>query len=95
MEPVKQKLYRWLKILIGGPLGVLAWSVSGASAVAVLIWGIKTVAIPLLMLKTASWGIWGLGVIKESNRRTVTPFERDLLERAPLHPKQSDSAHDA
>jgi hypothetical protein len=94
MEPVKQKLYRWLKIAIGGPLGLLAWSVSGASAVAVLIWGIKTVAIPLLMLKTASWGIWGIGVIKESKSRAATPFERDLVKRASYRPNPSDSPHD-
>ena len=73
MKTIKTELYRWLKLAIGGPLGLVAWSVSGASALAVLIWGLKTVAIPLLMLKTASWGIWGLGVIKESKVRAAAP----------------------
>lgn len=52
-------------------MGLVAWSVSGASAVAIIIWGLQTVAIPLLMLKTASWGIWGIGVIKESKTRKL------------------------
>ncbi|MFN3918714.1 MAG: hypothetical protein ACK4JF_00305 [Methylohalobius sp.] len=54
-----------LKVLIGGPLGAFAWSVGGAGAIAVLIWGIKTVAIPLLVLKTTSWGLWGAGVLHQ------------------------------
>lgn len=48
---------------------MLAWSISGASVAAIVLWGIKTVALPLLMLKTASWGIWGIGVMKESKAR--------------------------
>lgn len=59
----------WLKVVIGGPLGALAWSLSGASALAVFIWGLQTVALPLLMLKTASWGIWGIGVFRESKAK--------------------------
>jgi len=70
MKLIRTQLFRWLKVIIGGPLGLIAWSVSGASAIAVLIWGLKTVAIPLLMLKTASWGIWGIGVMRESKMRT-------------------------
>ena len=34
-----------------------------------VIWGLKTIALPLLMIKTASWGIWGAGVLHESRRR--------------------------
>lgn len=71
MKKLQQMLLRWIRIAIGGPLGLLAWSVSGASAVAIVIWGLNTVAIPLLMLKTASWGIWGVGVIKESKTRKL------------------------
>ncbi|QSA95467.1 hypothetical protein [Methylococcus sp. EFPC2] len=63
------KLLGWLKVIIGGPLGLLAWGISGASAVAVIIWGLKTVALPLLMLKTASWSIWGFGVFRESKAK--------------------------
>lgn len=88
MKPITEKLYGWLKVIIGGPLGLIAWSVSGASAVAVLIWGLKTVAIPLLMLKTASWGIWGFGVMKESKNRLATaPFDRGLVKPPPPPPR--------
>ncbi|BCX88720.1 hypothetical protein MIN45_P1089 [Methylomarinovum tepidoasis] len=58
-----------LKVLIGGPAGIFAWSLSGAGALAVVIWGLKTIALPLLMIKTASWGIWGAGVLHQSQRR--------------------------
>ncbi len=58
-----------LRVLIGGPAGIFAWSLSGAGALAVVIWGLKTIALPLLMIKTASWGIWGAGVLHESRRR--------------------------
>ncbi len=73
MPELSEKLLRWGRIAIGGPMGVVAWSISGASAVAILIWGLSTVAIPLLMLKTASWGIWGIGVLRESKMRHNTP----------------------
>lgn len=66
MSNWQEKLKSWLKLIIGGPLGVLAWGISGASAVAIFVWGLKTVALPLIMLKTASWGIWGFGVARES-----------------------------
>lgn len=66
MSNWQEKLKSWLKLVIGGPLGVLAWGISGASAVAIFVWGLKTVALPLIMLKTASWGIWGFGVVRES-----------------------------
>lgn len=58
-----------LKVIIGGQLGLFAWGISAASAVAIALWGLKTVAIPLLMIKTASWGVWSLGVIRESHIR--------------------------
>jgi len=70
MNPLQNTLRRLLRVAIGGPWGVFAWSLSGASALAVVLWGLKAVAIPLLMIKTASWGIWGLGVIRESKART-------------------------
>jgi hypothetical protein len=68
-EKLQQKLIRWVRVIIGGPLGIIAWSISGASALAIVVWGLKTVALPLLMLKTASWGIWGFGVLRESKTR--------------------------
>ncbi|BCX82821.1 hypothetical protein MIT9_P2409 [Methylomarinovum caldicuralii] len=58
-----------LKVLIGGPAGICAWSLSGAGALAVVIWGLKTIALPLLMIKTVSWGIWGAGVLHQSQQR--------------------------
>lgn len=70
MTAFRPKLSAWLRVIIGGPLGLLAWSISGASAVAVILWGLSTVALPLLMLKTASWGIWGFGVLRESKAKT-------------------------
>jgi hypothetical protein len=71
MSKLQKTLKRLFRVVIGGRWGVFAWSLSGASALAVIVWGLKTVAIPLLMLKTASWGIWGLGVLRESRARTL------------------------
>jgi hypothetical protein len=73
MQEVFSKLKRAGRVIVGGTWGLAAWSLSGASAVAVVIWGIKAVAIPLLMLKTASWGIWGLGVLREAKARKPPP----------------------
>lgn len=69
MNDLRTKLIRVIRVVVGGPLGLLAWSLSGASAMAIVLWGLKAVAIPLLMLKTASWGIWGWGVFRESRSR--------------------------
>jgi hypothetical protein len=69
MKNIQSSLLRAARILVGGTWGLMAWSLSGASAMAVMLWGLKSVAIPLLMLKTASWGIWGLGVIREAKTR--------------------------
>lgn len=80
------KLYRWGRLIIGGPMGLLAWGISGASAVAIIIWGLSTVAIPLVMLKTASWGIWGFGVFRESKirlenqKKTTPPLSSDTTQ---------------
>lgn len=66
MQESNGKFARWMRIVVGGPMGIVAWCISGMSAAAVVVWGLQTVALPLLMLKTASWGIWGLGVMRES-----------------------------
>ncbi len=66
-----------LKVIVGGSAGIFAWSLSGAGVIAVAIWGLKTIAIPLLMLKTASWGIWGAGVLRESHLRKQTLDAQD------------------
>jgi hypothetical protein len=72
MNDLPGKLKRWLRVAMGGPWGLVAWGISGASAAAVVLWGLQAVALPLLMLKTASWGIWGLGVFRESRLRRST-----------------------
>jgi hypothetical protein len=66
MQESQGKFARWTRLVVGGPLGLVAWGISGMSAVAIVMWGLKTVALPLLMLKTASWGMWGFGVLRES-----------------------------
>jgi len=66
MPDFREKFKNWGKVIVGGPMGVFAWGISGASAVAIFVWGLNTVALPLIMLKTASWGIWGFGVLRES-----------------------------
>jgi hypothetical protein len=71
MAHLHKRLLGWGRVIVGGPMGLVAWGISGASAVAIVIWGLSTVAIPLIMLKTASWGIWGLGVFRESKTRAA------------------------
>jgi hypothetical protein len=88
MNDFRPKLTKALRVIIGGPLGVLAWAVSGASAVAVVLWGIKAVAIPLLMLKTASWGIWGFGVFRESKAQIA--IRKDLADTKPSESSDRD-----
>ncbi len=68
-----------LKILVGGPVGAFAWSLSGAGAIAVLIWGIKTIAIPLLIIKTTTWWLWVVGFLRQFNLRKRA---MDAAERA-------------
>lgn len=67
------------KVLIGGPLGAFAWSLSGAGAIAVLIWGIKTIALPLLIIKTTTWWLWGIGFLRQFSLRKQV---MDSAERA-------------
>jgi hypothetical protein len=60
-----QTLRKYNRILIGGPVGLAAWGISGAGLLAIGAWGLKA-ALPALLLKAASWGVWGLGVMWES-----------------------------
>ena len=73
MKKMSTRMMGWIRILVGGPWGLVAWSLSGASAMAAMIWGLQTVALPLLMIKTASWGIWGLIIIREAKTRNILP----------------------
>lgn len=66
-RPIRRRLS--LKVLIGGPLGAFAWSLSGAGVIAVLIWGIQTITIPLLIIKTTAWWLWGVGFLRQFNLR--------------------------
>lgn len=86
MPDLSDKLLHWGRVVVGGPLGILAWSISFASALAILMWGLSTVAIPLLMLKTASWGIWGFGVLRESKSRPKHSDKQSLPDQ-PTEPK--------
>lgn len=77
-QSLRQRLS--LKVVVGGRTGIVAWGLSGAGALAVLMWGIKLMAVPLLMIKTASWGLWGVGVIRESRARKYSLLEIDPAE---------------
>jgi len=74
----REKIKNWGRVIVGGPMGIFAWSISGASAVAIFVWGLNTVAIPLIMLKTASWGIWGFGVLRESRTHSTAAKKSKL-----------------
>lgn len=82
-----KKFAQWGRVAIGGPLGLLAWGISGASAAAIIMWGLSTVAIPLIMLKTASWGIWGFGVFRESKSRLEADKKTASVPSPPKPPK--------
>jgi hypothetical protein len=49
-------------------MGAAAWIMSGCAALAVAFWGLSA-AIPVLIIKTASWGLWGIGVAREAKKR--------------------------
>ena len=55
-----------IKIIIGGPLGILAWSASAGSMLIIFFWGLEKSALAVIAVKTVSWGMWGFGVIRES-----------------------------
>jgi hypothetical protein len=55
-----------IKIIIGGPLGALAWSASAGSMLIIFFWGLEKSALAVIAVKTVSWGMWGFGVIRES-----------------------------
>lgn len=86
MPDLREKLKNWGRVIVGGPMGVFAWGISGASAVAIFVWGLNTVALPLIMLKTASWGIWGFGVLRESKTRVAASKKS----KQPLPPPESE-----
>lgn len=58
---------RFNRIVVGGPLGVAAWAMSGVCAAAIAVWGLNA-AVPVLIVKGASWSLWGFGVLRESAR---------------------------
>jgi hypothetical protein len=58
-------LRKYYRILIGGPVGLAAWGLSIVGLLAIGAWGLKA-ALPVSLLKAASWGIWSIGVVRES-----------------------------
>ncbi|CAL1240071.1 hypothetical protein [Candidatus Methylocalor cossyra] len=58
-------------LLLGGRWGILAWGLSLIAVVAVALWDAHTLAMPLLMIKTASWGFWGFGIVRERKMRAA------------------------
>lgn len=62
-----QILKKYHRIIVGGPLGIIAWLASALCAAAIAMWGLSA-ALPVLIIKGASWGLWGFGVLRESAR---------------------------
>ncbi|WP_240761633.1 hypothetical protein [Nitrosococcus wardiae] len=56
-----------IKVIIGGPLGILAWSASAGTMLIVFIWGLEKSVFAVVAVKTVSWGMWGVGVIRQSS----------------------------
>ncbi|WP_221047691.1 hypothetical protein [Methylogaea oryzae] len=64
-----EKLYRLNRVIIGGPMGAAAWGMSGLCVAAVAAWGLEAAAVPVLIIKGASWSLWGVGVLRESTTK--------------------------
>jgi hypothetical protein len=77
-----------IKIIIGGPLGIFAWSISAGTILIVFIWGLEKSAIALVAAKTVSWGIWGIGVIRHQLSRSDSLKEQrgktKLVKKSPF-----------
>lgn len=56
-----------IKMIIGGPLGVLAWSASAGTMLVIFVWGLEKSVFAVVVVKTVSWGMWGVGVIRQSS----------------------------
>jgi hypothetical protein len=65
-----------IKIIIGGPIGMLAWVISAGTVLIISIWGLEQFALAMVSAKIISWGMWGISIIRQlscfdSLKRTV------------------------
>lgn len=56
-----------IKVIMGGPLGILAWSASAGTMLIIFIWGLEKSALAVVVVKVVSWGMWGIGAIRQSS----------------------------
>lgn len=56
-----------IDVIIGGPLGILAWSASAGTMLIIFVWGLEKSVLAVVVVKTVSWGMWGAGVIRQSS----------------------------
>jgi hypothetical protein len=54
-----------IKIIIGGPIGILAWVVSAGTALIIFTWGLEQFALAVVAAKFVSWGMWGISIIRQ------------------------------
>lgn len=77
-----------MKVIVGGPLGILAWSASAGTMLIIFIWGLEKSALAVVAVKTVSWGMWGAGVIRESSYYKLLKDKRRLIKdirKSPFH----------
>ncbi|ADJ28119.1 hypothetical protein [Nitrosococcus watsonii] len=60
-----------IKVIIGGPLGILAWSASAGTMLIIFVWGLEKSALAVIIVKMVSWGMWGMGVLRENLKKRV------------------------
>ncbi len=56
-----------IEVIIGGPLGILAWSASAGTMLIIFIWGLEKSILAVVVVKAVSWGMWGIGAIREAS----------------------------
>lgn len=56
-----------IEVIMGGPLGILAWSASAGTMLIIFIWGLEKSALAVVVVKAVSWGMWGVGAIRQSS----------------------------
>ncbi|BAW80682.1 hypothetical conserved protein [Candidatus Nitrosoglobus terrae] len=61
-----------IKIMIGGPLGALAWVFSAVTTLLIFTWKLEQVAFAVIAAKVFSWGMWAVGVIRQLPSSTTS-----------------------